>query len=218
MIDPIVSVVGGDMNKANDVRKSLQPLVELANEYGFSVVGISHFSKGTSGSNPAERVIGSQAFTALARMVWSVSKRENEENCILVRVKSNNSISDGGIRYQIEPTVVLDHIETTKIKWLGMADGTAKELLNEVESVETNNMQVVGQAKEFLINILSGVEKMPKTKLEEEAKAAGYSWASIRRAQIALGIKPFKLDVWYWKLPDSFRKVSEVLPTHLQSS
>lgn len=30
IVDPIVSLVSGDMNKANDVRRSLQPLVELA--------------------------------------------------------------------------------------------------------------------------------------------------------------------------------------------
>lgn len=70
MIDPIISAVSGDMNKANDVRKSLQPLVDLANEYKFAVLGITHFSKGSSGSGPADRIIGSQAFTALARMAW----------------------------------------------------------------------------------------------------------------------------------------------------
>ncbi|WP_257223673.1 MULTISPECIES: AAA family ATPase, partial [unclassified Acinetobacter] len=71
MIDPIISAVGGDSNKATDVRRSLQVVVDFAQEFNCAVVGITHFAKGTSGSSPAERIIGSQAFTALARMVWS---------------------------------------------------------------------------------------------------------------------------------------------------
>ncbi|UUS61892.1 MULTISPECIES: AAA family ATPase [unclassified Acinetobacter] len=216
MIDPIVSAVGGDMNKANDVRKSLQPLVDLANEYKFAVLGITHFSKGSAGSTPADRIIGSQAFTALARMAWSAAKREDEGDCILVRAKSNNSILEGGVRYQIESETVLDNIETTKTAWLGTIEGTAKELLNEAESTEGSG-STVDLAKEFLIDLLSPVEKMPASEVQEEAKNAGYSVASIRRAKDNLNIKPFKEgSAWYWKLPSIFKDVPEVLPEHKQ--
>lgn len=216
MIDPIISAVSGDMNKANDVRRSLQPLVDLANEYKFSVLGITHFSKGSGGSSPADRIIGSQAFTALARMAWSAAKRGDEGDCILVRAKSNNSILEGGVRYQIESETVLDDIETTKTVWLGTIEGTAKELLNEAESSESNS-STVDLAKEFLIDILSSVEKMPASEVQEEAKNAGYSVASIRRAKDNLNIKPFKDgSAWYWKLPSIFKDVPQVLPEHKQ--
>lgn len=216
MIDPIISAVSGDMNKANDVRRSLQPLVDLANEYKFSVLGITHFAKGTSGSSPADRIIGSQAFTALARMAWSAAKREDEGDCILVRAKSNNSILEGGVRYQIESETVLNGIETTKTVWLGTIEGTAKELLNEAESAESNG-STVDLAKEFLIDLLSSVEKMPASEVQEEAKNAGYSVASIRRAKDNLNIKPFKEgSAWYWKLPSIFKDVPQVLPEHKQ--
>ena len=216
MIDPIISAVSGDMNKANDVRRSLQPLVDLANEYKFSVLGITHFAKGTSGSSPADRIIGSQAFTALARMAWSAAKREEEGDCILVRAKSNNSILEGGIRYQIESETVLGEIETTKTAWLGIIEGTAKELLNEAEATESHS-STLDLAKEFLIDLLSSVEKMPALEVQEEAKNAGYSSASIRRAKDGLNIKPFKVGAaWYWKLPSIFREVPKVLPEHKQ--
>lgn len=216
MIDPIISAVSGDMNKANDVRRSLQPLVDLANEYKFSILGITHFSKGSAGSSPADRVIGSQAFTALARMAWSAAKREDDSDCILVRAKSNNSTLEGGIRYQIESETVLDHIETTKTVWLGVIDGTARELLGDAESSENNN-STVDNAKEFLIDLLSPVEKMPASEVQVEAKNAGFSMASIRRAKDSLSIKPFKDGAaWYWRLPLSFREVPQVLPEHKQ--
>jgi len=216
MIDPIISAVGGDSNKATDVRRSLQVVVDFAQEFNCAVVGITHFAKGTSGSSPAERIIGSQAFTALARMVWSAAKREDENDCILVRAKSNISTLDGGIKYQIEPETVLENIETTKTVWLGTIEGSAKELLNEAESSEHSG-STVDLAKEFLVDVLSPVERMSKTDLEAEAKGAGYSWASIRRAQATLNIKPFKEGaVWYWALPVAFKEVPHVLHEHKQ--
>jgi len=216
MIDPIISAVGGDSNKATDVRRSLQVVVDFAQKFNCAVVGITHFAKGTSGSSPADRIIGSQAFTALARMVWSAAKREDENDCILVRAKSNISILDGGIKYQIESETVLDDIETTKTAWLGTIEGTAKELLNEAESTEGSG-STVDLAKEFLIDLLSPVEKMPASEVQEEAKNAGYSVASIRRAKDNLNIKPFKEgSAWYWKLPSIFKDVPEVLPEHKQ--
>ena len=214
MIDPIISAVGGDSNKATDVRKSLQVLVDFAQEFDCAVVGITHFAKGTSGSSPAERIIGSQAFTALARMVWSAAKREDESDCILVRAKSNISTLDGGIRYQIQPETILDEIETTRTEWLGVIDGTAKELLNEAESTESYNGSAVDMAREFLINLLSDVESMPTKEVEAQAKEAGFSLSSIRRARESLNIKPIRPkggSIWVWSLP-KIHRLDE--PTH----
>ena len=69
IVDPVVSAVAGDGNKNNDVRRGLQPLVDLAASENCAVLGITHFSKGTAGRNPIERVTGSVAFGAVARVV-----------------------------------------------------------------------------------------------------------------------------------------------------
>lgn len=208
MIDPIISAVSGDMNKANDVRRSLQPLVDLANQYGFAILGITHFAKGSVNNNPADRILGSQAFSALARMAWSAARREVEGDFILVRAKSNISTLNGGIRYQIEPVVILNEIETTKITWWGVIDGSAKELLNTAELSGSENNSVVDTAKEFLIELLSTVEKMSSKEVQAQAKEAGFSSASIRRAQERLNIKPFRPHGekgWFWSLPKIHR-------------
>lgn len=89
MLDPIVSAVAGDMHRANDVRRALQGLVDLAEQYGCAILGITHFSKGSAGNNPADRVLGSQAFGALARTVLVAAKQENSEQRVLARAKSN---------------------------------------------------------------------------------------------------------------------------------
>lgn len=216
IVDPIVSLVGGDMNKANDVRRSLQPLVELANKYKFAILGITHFSKGSANSSPADRVIGSQAFTALARMVWSAAKNDDESSCILVRSKSNISKLDGGIEYTLKEVSVPDpkndeDILTTRIDWLGIVDGYAKELL---EDTETKNVQLsaVDKAKDFLIDLLSANIKMPSNEIKQNAEIKNISWASVRRAKRILRIECNREEnKLYWSLPDSFNDVPQLL-------
>lgn len=214
MIDPIISAVSGDMNKANDVRRSLQPLVDLANQYGFAILGITHFAKGSVNNSPSDRILGSQAFSALARMAWCASRREAEGDYILVRAKSNISVLEGGIRYQLESVTIADEIETTKTNWLGKIDGFAKELLNSAELNVGDNNSAVEVAKEFLIELLSDVERLPAKEVHLHAKEAGLSLSSIRRAQERLNIKPFRPcgeKVWFWALP-KIHRLDE--PTH----
>ncbi|MEB3836240.1 AAA family ATPase [Acinetobacter sp. IK25] len=214
MIDPIISAVSGDMNKANDVRRSLQPLVDLANQYGFAILGITHFAKGSANNSPADRILGSQAFSALARMAWCASRREADGDYILVRAKSNISVLDGGICYQLESVTIADKIETTKTNWLGKIDGFAKELLNSAELNVGDNNSAVEVAKEFLIELLSDVERLPAKDVHLQAKEAGLSLSSIRRAQERLNIKPFRPcgeKVWFWSLP-KIHRLDE--PTH----
>ncbi|WP_180160646.1 AAA family ATPase [Acinetobacter sp. YH01004] len=208
MIDPIISAVSGDMNKANDVRRSLQPLVDLASQYGFAILGITHFAKGSANNSPADRILGSQAFSALARMAWCASRREAEGDYILVRAKSNISVLEGGIRYQLESVTIADKIETTKTNWLGKIDGFAKELLNSAELNVGDNNSAVEVAREFLIELLSDVERLPAKDVHLQAKEAGLSLSSIRRAQERLNIKPFRPcgeKVWFWSLPKIHR-------------
>lgn len=49
IVDPIVSAVAGDSHKNTEVRRALQPLVDLASNCNCVVLGISHFSKGGQG-------------------------------------------------------------------------------------------------------------------------------------------------------------------------
>lgn len=209
LIDPIVSVVSGDLNKATDVRRSLQPLIDLSNKYNFAILGITHFSKNSTQNSPIDRILGSQAFSALARMAWTATRRDTHDDSILVRAKSNISTLEGAIRYQIVSVEIYDEIETTTTNWLGMIDGNATELLNCVDSVRDENT-VVKAAKAFLIEILNSVDAMPSKDIQAHAKEAGFSQASIRRAQYLLSIKPFRPHGdknWFWSLPLEHKSV-----------
>ena len=100
IVDPVVSAVAGDSHKGAETRRALQPIVDLAARIGCAVIGISHFSKGTSGREPLERVTGSLAFGALARVVLAAAKMPEDDQGsggrLLARAKSNIGPDTGG--------------------------------------------------------------------------------------------------------------------------
>ncbi|WP_286790491.1 MULTISPECIES: AAA family ATPase [unclassified Pseudomonas] len=204
MIDPIVSAVAGDMHRANDVRRALQSLVDLAEQYGCAVLGITHFSKGSAGNSPSERVLGSQAFGALARTVLVAGKQEDSDLRVLARAKSNIAIDSGGCSYSIEECTVGESITTTRVLWGETLEGTAREILAEIERVE--NDQVDGDdPAEALRRILS---EGPLTGKEAKRLMTdnGFTQKQIRTAREKLAVETsregFGKEIRsYWSLP-----------------
>ena len=74
IIDSIVQAVAGDSHKNSEVRRALEPLLLLAEEHNFAIIGITHVTKHSKGKNPVDRVAGSLAFGAVARVVLIASK------------------------------------------------------------------------------------------------------------------------------------------------
>lgn len=205
IIDPIVTAVTGDMHKANDVRRDLQPIVDFAAETNCAVFGITHFAKGTAGKNSAERVIGSQAFAALARMVLVAAKEENSQNRVFTRAKSNNSVDTGGFSYTIDAGTLPGGIEATRIAWGEALQGSSREILSAVEEPETDDTSKIGQAKRFIVEALSNGPVESKELARTAREGFGISERTLRRAGEALGIKPKHEPLWggkwSWALP-----------------
>ena len=206
ILDPVVTTVTGDSNKNAEVRRALQPLVDLADRTGCAVLGITHFSKGTSGRSPVERITGSLAFGALARIVWAAAKSDSSESHaerILCRAKSNIGEDSGGFTYELITTEVpgAPGIEASVANWMAPVEGQARDLLTarEGESFETGALQ---DAMGFLAGLLSE-GPLPVQAIKKEANDAGHSWMTIRRASTKLGIESQKDGMrggWHWRL------------------
>ena len=94
IVDPVVTAVTGDSHNNTETRRGLQPLVDMAARLQAAVLGITHMSKGVVGKDPTSRVIGSIAFTALARVVLLAGKmamHDGESKRVIVRGKSNET-------------------------------------------------------------------------------------------------------------------------------
>jgi putative DNA primase/helicase len=205
VVDPVVSAVAGDSHKNTEVRRALQPLVDLASRIGAAVIGISHFSKGGQGSDPASRVVGSIAFTAVARVVLVAAKvtgEDGEQRRILARGKSNIGPDSGGFEYDIAQSEPLPGIHASYIAWGKSVDGTARELLAEPGSGDQSDKSALDAACDFLREVLAdGIT--PVKGVESEANNAGITKATLRRAKERLGVQPKKgaEGRWYWRLP-----------------
>ena len=121
ILDPMVAAVAGDSHKNSETRRGLQPVVDLAAELDVAGLGITHLSKGTAGRDVIERVTGSIAFSAVARVVLATVKAADPEAPRrLVRAKSNLGPDMGGFEYQLFGAPVPGHdFNAQRVDWGG---------------------------------------------------------------------------------------------------
>ncbi len=218
VIDPIVSAVGGDSHKNAETRRALQPVVDLAAELDCAVYGVTHFTKGTTGRDPVERVTGSLAFGALTRIVTVAMKLPDDGNHpagarLFARAKSNIGPDGGGFYYFLDVVEVPGHegMFNTGVLWGDALNGTAKELIAKAE-MPGDDQGAVGEAIGWLRDIL---EDGPRAAgdIQREGKKAGFSKSALWRAKDRLRVKSIKVGFakgWGWKLPEEFTEG----PTH----
>lgn len=213
IVDPVVSAVAGDGHKAGDVRRGLQPLVDLAAALDCAALGITHFSKGTAGRDPLERVTGSQAFGALARVVIVAAKHGTDSGDdtparrFVARAKSNIGPDGGGFEYHLEQSELAGHpgLIASYVTWGAAIEGTARDLLGaaEINDAEGSNGADGQDAVSFLKSLLSD-GPVAVGQIRDDAKGAGYSWPTIERAKKKARIEADKLGMkqgWVWSLP-----------------
>jgi putative DNA primase/helicase len=203
IVDPVVSAVAGDSHKNAEVRRSLQPLVDLAEKFKCAALGITHFSKNTRSKDPLERVTGSLAFGALARMVWAAIRKPEEEDGsrVFARIKSNIGPDGGGFKYFLEPTTLegFPGIVTTALRWGDPLEGTAQEIFNTVEADEEER-SATDEAVDWLYESLSDGPK-PAREIEKEAGKIGFTRKIIYSAKQKLKVKSCRVsNRWQWSI------------------
>lgn len=214
IVDPVVNTVTGDSHKNTEVRRALQPLVDMAQRLGAVVLGITHFSKGTAGRDPVERVTGSIAFGALARIVLAAAKTTTDEGTdkrLFVRSKSNIGPDGGGFEYELNQVELPNTgIYASQVLWGDVIEGTARELLATADVPDDKRTEREAAAR-WLQEVLADGPLSAK-QVRSQSEQAGYSWATIRRAKDTLGIKPEKTRFdggWEWDLPSKMLTNSE---------
>ena len=214
IIDPIVSVVSGDMNKSNEVRRSLQPILDFAEEHNCAVIGISHLSKGSAGKRLIDRLLGSQGFSAVPRVVLFAAKDEEGARRILIRGKSNIGPENDGFEYSVVETgfcspkksAVTEPIETSYINWGKFRKGTAQQLIDEIDFAKDSRRNSDTELKEFIAGkIINAGGKIPSNDIMNEIKAAGYSFDRAKKFKEKFGFESYKdgKNEWYWKMTPS---------------
>lgn len=205
VIDPVSTAVAGDSHKNTEVRRGLQPLVDLATTINAALLGITHLSKGGQGSDPAQRVIGSIAFTAVARVVLVAAQVKDEDGSdkrILARSKSNIGPDTGGFEYHLVQVEALPGIDASRIEWGRAVEGSARDLLADpVEGAgSTDHADAVSLLKaELTADCWTGANQAM-----QPLKDAGFTKKQIWTASKKLKVVRTKGGMggsWYWRLP-----------------
>lgn len=212
VLDPIVSAVTGDGHKSNDVRRSLQPVVDLGSKLGCAVLGITHFSKGTAGRDPVERITGSLAFAALARLVLVAAKgtADGEETRALVRAKSNIGPDDGGFGYELERVEVMQGVVGQRPRWLSPLFGAARDILARLEGDLLDDAPR-SEVESFVRGCLAD-GPIPAKQFQADSEGAGYGWRTVQRVARRMGAESRKDGLrggWRWALPTRAQNSAE---------
>lgn len=203
LIDPFAAYIGAETNswKDTDVRRCLAPLAALAEDLGVAVLLVRHLTKG-GGSSAIYRGGGSIGIVAAARSALLVAKDpEDEDRRILAPVKSNLCAPPPSIAYRMETLG-----DVARIAWeAGTVELTAGALLaaQGEDGEDEDGSSLLEEAADFLRDLLQH-GAVGTGAVQTDARKAGHSWRTVRRAQKRLGIKPEKtVDGWKWRLPEA---------------
>jgi len=224
IIDPILQVVGGDSHKNAEVRRALEPLVAFAEEHGIAILGITHVNKRSKGKDLIDRITGSLAYTAVARIVILAVKGAKTEgnnaphSCVLVRAKSNIGPIEGGFAYQVEShqfELYGEQFNTSILVWNPIQlEGAPEAILRNVEcngGDYVENTNALATACNFLKKLLA-TGGLPYQTIVSVANrlTPTISVASLKRAKAELPIlavkrpaKPPNQACHYWYLADA---------------
>ncbi len=222
LLDPLMSRLGNlDTHKDSDVRQALEPLVKMAGNSNAAVLGLIHVNK--SGANdPLNTLMGSRAFSAVARAVlFVVQDPEKPDTKLMMQAKNNLGRSDlPDLAYTLQQKTVGSfqgrEIVSVSLTWAGeRAPGTAREMINQRTTAKTK----AEQAEELLEQILADGPK-PSQLVKDMAKAADISEPTLKRkfsdmGGIAKRQGHGKTMMSTWELPEIGEVSDENLPWNI---
>lgn len=200
VIDPIAAYCGNvDSHKNSDVRGMLAPLAELASRFHVAILTVTHLSK-SGGAKAVYRAMGSLAFAAAARAVWTISKdTDDQERRLFLPAKLNLARDPDGLAYRItDGRVAWEDLPVT----MHADEAMAMELVDKKPNARGNERK---EAAEWLLSFLVDGNKSA-SEVIETGTHFGFSERTIRRAYKEVGAKPRKQSFdgpWLWSLPNT---------------
>lgn len=198
IIDPVLTMLGGDANKDQDARKALTPIRDMAERTGVAVIAVRHLNK-SIGLQAIQRGGGNMGLIGVARAGSFFAKHPEADGLrVMAAHKSNLAEKPPSLSYRIVTSVVHD---TARIEWAGVTEHDADSLAAD-SATSLHEKSELEAAREFLREELKDGPMCAKH-VYRDAKDAGISERTLRRAKDALRVKSEKVGTegWRWTLP-----------------
>ncbi len=200
IIDPLNAYLGVSLDTHRDaaLRSALTPLAALAERQGVAVLFVHHLTKGQR-DRAIYRLQGNIAVVAASRVVHLVGVNPDDEtDRVFATIKNNLA--------PIPPSLAFE-ITDGRFLWRGESSVTEAALLRGDEDDGERTAQ--DEAAEFL-RIILGNGPVEAKQVQREAREAGISERTLKRAKAALGVKSERLGAagqqgggtWVWGLPN----------------
>lgn len=196
LLDPLMSRLGEnlDTHRDGDVRRALEPLVSVAEHTNMSVLGLMHHNK-SGATDPLQLVMGSKAFTAVARSVHTVVPDPDDETDTrrLFGTPKNNlgttNLSTLAFSVAAHPVDTDDGTAWTgSIEWGEEIATSIAETMRRA-SDNDDDRTAAGEAADWLEDWLTDQGgAAPSKDIKAAAKKADHSLSALQRARKKLGI------------------------------
>lgn len=199
VIDPLSAFLSGGVNthRDADVRRALAPMAKLAEDTGAAVVVVRHLNQ-TQGGNPLYRGQGSIGIVGAARSALLVARHpEDEDLRVLASLKSNLAEPAPSLTFAL----VESDNGSPRVDWKGETTLSAAALL--AAPADPEERSALEEAMEFLRDEIKD-GPVGSTQVSKDARAAGITDITLKRAKSALGVRSRKQGdgPWTWALPE----------------
>jgi hypothetical protein len=205
ILDPLISRLAGklDTHKDAEVRRALEPLVKLADNTQVVVLGIIHVNKSQT-RDPLNMLMGSRAFSAVARFVLFVAADpDDEEDTTRLLGQAKNNLGRSNLptlSFVIEDEVIGDDIHTGKLRWTGEDARSIRDVVREPVDGERQSKNKAGDwLLEYLVARKGAAES---SAVKRDAEAAGHSATTLKRARKTANVTAHAVGrTTWWLLP-----------------
>lgn len=211
LLDPLMSRLGDlDTHRDAEVRQALEPLVAVADRVSMSVLGIIHHNKSGS-SDPLQLVMGSKAFTAVARSVHTVvtdPDDDTRQRRLFGTPKNNLGRSDLPTFTFTINSYGVDTDEgtafTSQMEWGEELAASIDDTLQRATELGEDRGATVDAAEWLGDYIASKGGQVPSADAKRAGKAVGHPERTLQRAtrrlKLIISSSGFP-RITYWELP-----------------
>lgn len=189
VLDAATSAMSAELSGKDDrqVRQFLEPLAQLAARRDCVVLGLCHFGK-RDGSDTGKLILGSIAWSQVARSVLSVAKDDETGHLVVTNTKGNLAPRIRSMEAVIESATVFTEdgdAEVGLLRWIGESDRDARDLLAGDGAPDSEERTA---AEAWLEDYLTEHGPTPAKVVKAEARKQGFSDATIKRAAKSIGV------------------------------
>ncbi|MBF6142888.1 AAA family ATPase [Nocardia farcinica] len=192
VLDAATSAMSSDLSGKDDrqVRQFLEPLSQMAARRDCVVLGLCHFGK-RDGNDTGKLILGSIAWSQVARSVLSVAKDEDTGNLIVTNTKANLAPRTRSMEAVIESTTVPTDdglAEVGVLRWLGETTVDARDLLGG--PVDDTDVVERSEAEQVILAYLEDRGgSAPAADVLKHARAVGLSDNATKKARIKAKVR-----------------------------